>query len=96
MKHRSPYHRMDLTTLFTIGIALTVIGIIIAVIAMLLLSVTQSEERTKVKGGGVILIGPFPIIFGTDKQSLKIVIILAIVLIIVALITVTVFYSILR
>ncbi|MBN2487486.1 MAG: DUF131 domain-containing protein [Methanosarcinaceae archaeon] len=34
----------------------------------------------KVKGGGVILIGPIPIIFGTDRRSTEIVIMLAIIL----------------
>jgi uncharacterized protein (TIGR00304 family) len=43
------------------------------------------EERnekagTEVKGGGVIMIGPIPIIFGTDRHSTEIVIILAIIL----------------
>jgi len=87
---------MDLTTLFTIGAALTVVGIVIVVVAMLLLSVIQSRQKTRVKGGGAILIGPFPVIFGTDKQSLKIVIVLAIVLMIAALTAAMVFYFILR
>jgi len=37
-----------------------------------------------VRGGGIVMIGPFPIIFGTDTASVKIVIILAIVLILLA------------
>jgi len=83
---------MDLTTLYSIGIALTLVGIIIVVTAMLLLSVSRATKKTKVKGGGVILIGPFPIIFGTDKESVKVVIILAIALVIIALIATIVFY----
>jgi uncharacterized protein (TIGR00304 family) len=51
---------------------------------------TESESyRTKVeskfKGGGVIMIGPIPIIFGSDKESAKIVIILAIILMLLSL-----------
>ncbi|MBC7130100.1 DUF131 domain-containing protein, partial [Candidatus Bathyarchaeota archaeon] len=38
------------------------------------------KGEAKVKGGGAILIGPFPIVFGTDKESLKAVLWLAIVL----------------
>ena len=46
---------------------------------------TPGEEgRPEVRGGGIVMIGPFPIIFGTDTASVKIVIILAIVLILLA------------
>lgn len=87
---------MDLTTLYTIGVVLTVVGIITTVIAVILLSASRAGEGNRVKGGGVILFGPFPIIFGTDKQSLKIAIVLAIVLMIIALIATLVFYFMLR
>ena len=46
---------------------------------------TAIEEK-KVKGGGVILIGPIPIIFGTDKRYAVIVILLAIILMLLAVI----------
>lgn len=39
-----------------------------------------------VKGGGVIFIGPIPIIFGSDKRSAIIVILLAIILMLLALV----------
>ena len=45
------------------------------------LGVERNEKAgSKVKGGGVILIGPIPIIFGTDRRSAGTVIILAIIL----------------
>jgi len=44
----------------------------------------REEGRPEVRGGGIVMIGPFPIIFGTDTASVKIVIILAIVLILLA------------
>jgi len=44
----------------------------------------ETAERPEVGGGGIVMIGPFPIIFGTDTASVKIVIILAIVLILLA------------
>ncbi len=37
--------------------------------------------RPKGHGGGVILIGPFPIVFGSDRQSAKVPLVLAIVLV---------------
>jgi len=42
--------------------------------------VRGARSGGKVKGGGAILVGPIPIVFGTDKESMKIVLILAIVL----------------
>lgn len=38
------------------------------------------------KGGGAVIIGPFPIIFGTDRESVKILFTLSIVLVILVLI----------
>jgi uncharacterized protein (TIGR00304 family) len=35
----------------------------------------------KGRGGAVVIIGPFPIIFGTDKQSAKILLVLSIILV---------------
>ena len=37
--------------------------------------------RLRGRGGGVIIIGPLPIVFASDKQSAKILLILAIVLV---------------
>ncbi|WP_440952655.1 TIGR00304 family membrane protein [Methanococcoides sp. FTZ1] len=41
---------------------------------------TGHSNRSTVKGGGVIMIGPIPIIFGSDRNSSEIAIILAIIL----------------
>jgi uncharacterized protein (TIGR00304 family) len=40
----------------------------------------EDEKETKAKAAGVIMIGPIPIIFGTDKKSVKTVILLALAL----------------
>ena len=64
-------------------------GFIVILIGMILIFVGMLSGITKakgeVKGGGIILIGPFPIIFGTDKESVRGIILLTIVLIIVVL-----------
>ena len=39
------------------------------------------KDEGKVKGGGAIIIGPFPIVFGTDWKSVKMVLLLSIVLV---------------
>jgi uncharacterized protein (TIGR00304 family) len=46
----------------------------------------EGEGNSKMRGGGVIMIGPIPIIFGTDKKSVKSVIVLALALTILLII----------
>ena len=67
----------DLTLI--LGLGLTVIGIILAVLVMI--SVTVRSRG--VRGGGILLIGPIPIVFGTDQQSVKLLIVLAIILMLI-------------
>ncbi len=70
------------------GIVLIFIGLVIVVISILLKSV-RSSGSDKVRGGGAVIIGPVPIIFGTDKKMVRSMLILAIVLTLLVL-TVTV------
>jgi len=62
----------------TIGIALIILGFLVLIIGTLL-----NAEKGGVKGGGVILIGPIPIGFGTDRASMIIVLILAVILMLI-------------
>ena len=48
------------------------------------------------KAAGVIMIGPIPIIFGSDKKSVKTVLPLAIALTIVVVVATVIFYWLLR
>lgn len=67
-----------------IGVALILVGFAVAFIAMIWLVLSSSksdEDKAKVRGGGVVIIGPIPIIFGTDKESVKIMLALSIVLV---------------
>jgi len=57
-------------------------------------SAEVSEEETEIKGGGIVMIGPIPIIFGTDAGSVKILMIMAIVLMIIALLLLNPFWRI--
>jgi uncharacterized protein (TIGR00304 family) len=65
-----------------LGIGLIFVGILIIVVAAILLSVAGAKKG-KVKGGGVVMIGPIPIIFGTDKKSLETVLVLSLALTVV-------------
>ena len=43
------------------------------------------KVESKIKAGGVIMLGPIPIIFGSDKESAKTATILAIILMLLSL-----------
>ncbi len=62
------------------------VGFAVVFIALILLVFTAARYRGKIRGGGVVVIGPFPIVFGTDKESVKVLLILSIVLIALLLI----------
>jgi len=72
--------------LITLGITLIILGFAVAFIAILLMFIQNLSFRGKVRGGGLVMIGPVPIIFGTDRESMKILIALAILLIIIVVV----------
>ena len=73
--------------LFTVGVALIFLGFAIASIAMILLALSGSKSgKGKARGGGAVIIGPIPIIFGTDKESVKIILLLSVMLVALLLI----------
>jgi uncharacterized protein (TIGR00304 family) len=86
---------MDGTLIFAVGLALIVVGIIIVVLAIIL-SAMRGAGKGKVEAAGVIMIGPIPIIFGTNKESVKTVLVLALTLTIVLVIATVIYYWLLR
>jgi len=86
---------VDLAVFYALGIALIIIGVVVVVAAIVLASMSGAKKG-KVHGAGVIMIGPIPVIFGTDKKSVKTVLALALALTIVALIVIVVNYWLLR
>lgn len=71
---------MDSGTLYSLGSTLILVGVIIIVFATVLMFFSNVKGKGKVRGGGAIIIGPVPVVFGTDKESLRTVLLLAIVL----------------
>jgi len=86
---------IDSATLYALGIALIFVGVLIVIIAVVLLSVSGAG-RGKVKGVGAIIIGPIPIVFGTDKKSLKTVLLLSLALTVMLVVAMIVYYLLLR
>lgn len=68
-------------TIVTVGILVIIIGFILLFAGTALQS---SSKTSDVKTGGVILIGPIPIIFGSDKGTIITAVIMAIILMILA------------
>jgi uncharacterized protein (TIGR00304 family) len=64
--------------MFELGFGLTVIGLLLAFAAIILMIVSGNKSHSRVRGGGILFIGPIPIIFGTDRESVKVIILLAI------------------
>ena len=86
---------MVLAVFYALGIALVAVGIIIIAVAIILASM-RGAGKGKVKAAGVIMIGPIPIIFGTDKKSVKSVLALALALTITVMVAMIIFYFLLR
>jgi uncharacterized protein (TIGR00304 family) len=86
---------IDSGVLYALGIALIFVGVLIIVLAVLLLSV-WNVKKGKVKGGGAIIIGPVPIIFGTDRESLRTVLLLSLALTMLLVVAIVVYYLLLR
>lgn len=78
--------------LFNMGIILIFAGFLIVFAAIVLLVFTAAIGKKKVRGGGMVIIGPFPIVFGTDKESVRTLLLLSIVLIVVVLVVVAFYY----
>jgi uncharacterized protein (TIGR00304 family) len=74
--------------LVLLGTTIIIAGILVIFLATIFASRSREGEEeggVEVKGGGVILIGPIPIIFGTDIRWTVLAILLAIVLIVLSL-----------
>lgn len=81
-------------SLYALGVLLIFVGVLI-IVAAVLLSILGGGKG-KVKGGGVIIIGPVPIIFGTDSKSLKTVLLVSLVLTVMIMVAIVLYYLLLR
>ena len=66
--------------LVTAGILLVIVGFVIIAVSLL-----ANSEHPEVKGAGVILIGPIPIVIGSDAKWASVAIALTIILIVLVL-----------
>lgn len=73
-------------SLANIGFILIILGFVLAFIAVILLAFKSRGTSGQTKSAGILLIGPIPIIFGSDKESARVLMILAVLLIAIVLI----------
>jgi uncharacterized protein (TIGR00304 family) len=66
--------------LVTAGLLLIIAGFAVVMVSLV---TREGGTKTEVRGGGVIMIGPIPIIFGSDARWASVAIVLAIVLVLV-------------
>lgn len=73
-------------TIIFIGIAAVILGMLLIFVGTAFLSSgkTEGSEGEKVSTGGVILIGPIPIVFGNDKSMVSIAVLGAIIIMVLA------------
>ncbi len=76
--------------LFLLGLTLLLVGSALLIISLLLKTVEESSEkierRSEVSGGGVVIVGPIPIVFGSNRRTAVIAGLIGIVLTILALV----------
>jgi len=80
-------------SLTTLGLVLILTGFAAIFLALFLMHFSSETREDNIKGGGAIIIGPFPIIFGTSKKIVKYLLALSIVLIILVFLTQILFYT---
>jgi len=65
------------------GVLMILVGFGVMVVSMLF---RARREGSQVNGGGVVMVGPVPIIFGSDMKWASVAIVLAIILIVLTIV----------
>lgn len=65
--------------MYDLGLALILLGFLVIILGIALFA------KGPVRGGGVLLIGPIPIVWGTDKEIVKWVLLIATITVVILL-----------
>jgi uncharacterized protein (TIGR00304 family) len=71
-------------SLILMGLVALILGMVLIFLGTALQTTGKPEKEEKVSTGGIVLIGPIPIIFGNDKNMIIIAIFAAIIIIILS------------
>lgn len=81
---------MDVGFLYVLGLVLVIFGVLVIVFTVR--RSVSKDGKGSVRGAGVIIVGPVPIVFGTDKKSVRTVLLLSIALTVLLLVAMIVSY----
>ncbi len=83
------------SSLFELGIGLVIVGVVFVVLAVIILG-SRRTKKGKTQVAGAVVIGPVPIILGSDKKSMKTVLQLSIVLTTLLIVLTLIYYFLMR
>lgn len=68
----------------TLGLVMVIAGVALVFLGMILETLGGVRKSAKIRTGGAVLIGPFPIVFG-DKELIKYSLILLLILVVLTI-----------
>jgi len=86
---------VDSAAFFIVGLALIFIGVLVLGLAVILTG-AQRSRKGKATASGAIIIGPLPIIFGSDKKAVKSLLVLSIALTALLIVAMLAYYFLFR
>lgn len=82
--------------LFTFGFTLILVGVALLILAAFMMAMRGKGGSSETKATGVIMIGPVPIIFGSDKKNAKTLMLLGTILTALLVAGMLIYYWLLR
>ena len=73
------------SSLTIVGIALIIIGVLLVFIGVLSSALGAAKTKGTVEAGGAVIIGPFPLIFGTSSRAALIASIIALIILVISI-----------
>ena len=76
-----------------IGISLILLGIVLIFVSILLSLLMSLGKERKVRGGGIVIIGPLPILLASDREMARLAFLLTLLSVILFLFLIVLFSS---
>jgi uncharacterized protein (TIGR00304 family) len=70
-----------LTFIIWVGFIISLIGLLLIVLSL----ISGEREEERVEGGGILIVGPLPIVFGSSRKAALIAAIIGVTMIIIVL-----------
>ncbi len=76
----------DVSPLVMAGIALIIVGVLLVFVGVLYSALASGKAKGGVEAGGAVIIGPFPLIFGTSSKAALAASIIALAILVISII----------